>query len=133
MATKREKTILIEFFKTGTLPTGAQFEELIVSLEDCLPPKTLEVVSGAVTRTQRMHRVDTENLASTDDLTTINGMLDGEIIILSCANPARPVTVKSTDNVDIASDMVLDAWRKNIGLFYNGSQGKLNELWRNAT
>jgi len=132
MATKRTKATLEQLFASGAIPTGAQFEDLIHSYVDDLPPRTIEVVSGAITRTQLRHRVDTENQTATDDLTTINGMLDGEEIILSCADPSRPATLKSTDNIDLASDFTLDAWRKNIRLWYNASQGKLNEISRNV-
>lgn len=133
MPDKLSKDALREVFRSGEVPTGDQFRQLIASLADDLPPKTEEVVSGAITVSRRQIRVDTEDQSAADDLETINGMSDGEIVILSAANPARPVTVKSTGNIDIASDLALDAWRKNIVLWYNASQGKLNELSRVAT
>ena len=49
MAVKRTKAVLAQFFATGKIPVGANFEDLIYSMSDDLAPQTYEIVSGAIT------------------------------------------------------------------------------------
>lgn len=130
---KRAKTILKEYFGAGATPTGAAFTELIDSLEDNLAPTTLTIAGGVVTRTQRRHKVDTEGQASTDDLDTINGLADGEELILRIVAAGRTVVLKDgTGNIDIASDFSMSTTRHVIHLWYNGDDAKLQEIARNS-
>lgn len=130
---KRAKSILKEYLASGAFPTGAQFSEMLDSLEDNLAPTTLSIVSGVITRTQRRHIVDTEAQASTDDLDTINGGADGEELILRIAAAGRTVVLKDgTGNIDMASDFSMSTTRHVIHLWYNGDDGKWQEIARNS-
>lgn len=66
--------------------------------------------------------VDTEGAAAADDLVTINGGVDGQIIILrSTVSLTRVVTVKdSTGNMRLAGDMVLDSATDSLTLYQIG-------------
>ena len=52
------------------------------------------IAGGAVTVTRSRHTVDTEGGAATDDLDTINGGADGDVLEISLANAARVVTIR---------------------------------------
>ncbi len=118
-----------EYFAAGATPSSRQFSELIDSLEDNLAPTALSIVSGAITRTQRRHKVDTELQAATDDLDTINGMADGEEIILRAVSDSRTVVVKASGgNIAMSSDFSLDGDTKALHLWYNGDTDKLNRI-----
>lgn len=53
----------------------------------------LTIVSGAVTVTQFLHTIDTEDDASGDNLTDINGGQQGQMLMIRSANSARDITV----------------------------------------
>jgi len=67
-------------------------------------PTTLTIdAAGAITATKSNHYVDTFGAAATDDLTTINGGAEGDILVIGTANSARDVTVKDgTGNLRLA-------------------------------
>ena len=68
----------------------------------------LTVSAGSITVTGSGHSVDTESDASTDDLDSINGGNDGDILILRTINSTRDVTCKDgTGNLRLAGDFVL--------------------------
>ena len=71
----------------------------------------LTIAVGVITRTQTYHRVDTEADAATDDLNTINGGAEGDIVIIRPENNARTVVIKHgvgnincVGNIDITLD-----------------------------
>lgn len=84
---------------------------------------TVTIASGAITATRSSMIVDTEGGAASDDLDTINGGTDGDILEIVSANSARDVTVKhATGNIrlngaaDKALTSVSDAiWLKRRG------------------
>lgn len=53
------------------------------------------ISSDAISVTQTYNSVDTEGLASSDNLSTINGGNDGDLLVLYQLNASRIVTVKS--------------------------------------
>jgi len=55
---------------------------------------TLTLASDAVTITQSYHKIDTQSAAATDDLSTISGGAEGDILFIKQANSSRDVTVK---------------------------------------
>ncbi|KKM26335.1 hypothetical protein LCGC14_1585840, partial [marine sediment metagenome] len=55
----------------------------------------LTIASGAVTKTDDHHSIDTEADAANDDLDTINGGEAGDILMLLPANDARTVRIRS--------------------------------------
>lgn len=120
--TKRAHSTLKEMFSSGAVPTGSDFSDLIDSTLDGNAPLLLELLGGEVTRTQVLHRIDTEAQVATDDLDTINGGSDGDIIILSIREPTRVVTIKhQTGNVNLSggSDCVLNSYYDVLALWYN--------------
>lgn len=95
------------------------------------PSPTLTIASGAITVTKSYHKVDTEGAAATDDLDTINGGTDGDILILRTANASRDVTVKNgTGNLRTVGDFVLNFMEDRITLQYDGDMGVWLEIAR---
>ena len=95
------------------------------------PSPTLTIASGAITVTKSYHKVDTEGAAATDDLDTINGGTDGDILILRTANAARDVTVKNgTGNLRTVGDFTLNFMEDRITLQYDGDMGVWLEIAR---
>ena len=71
----------------------------------------LTIATGAVTATQSQHTIDTESDASSDDLDTINGIAENELVMVRPANDARTVVLKhGTGNLECPgdSDVTLD-------------------------
>lgn len=82
----------------------------------------LTISSGAVTATGSHHTVDTESDAASDDLDTINGGIDGMILIIRAENAARTVIIKNgTGNIQTpdGSDITLDELTKEVVLKYD--------------
>jgi pectate lyase len=85
------------------------------------------VITATATRT----RLDTEAAAATDDLDTINGGSDGDLIILSTTNSARDVVVKDgTGNLVLAGDFTLSTTSDRIKLIYDSTLSAWVELSR---
>lgn len=87
----------------------------------------LTIVSGVVTIASTystFYDIDTESDAATDDLDTINGGDNGEIIIIRAENAARTVLVKhGADNISLkgAQDLPLVDQTQLLMLRYDGS------------
>ncbi len=80
--------------------------------------------AGAITRTQVYHAVDTNGGAATDNLDTINGGVEGDLLIIHAANDARTVVVRhNQDNIWLsgADDINLDDAEDHLALVYDGS------------
>ncbi len=79
------------------------------SLPFILGPATSLVISnGSITVTGSYHLVDTEGATPTDDLTTINGGSNGQLLFLRTTNNARDVTLKTgTGNLLLGADIIL--------------------------
>jgi hypothetical protein len=83
-------------------------------------PTTLTLATGEITVTQTYHLVDTEGAASSDDLDAINGLDEGQWLILRAANTARTVVIKNGADIvtNTGSDYSLDddsKWALFIG------------------
>jgi len=93
------------------------------------PATELTIASGSITRTQMMHKVDTQADAGTDDLDTIAGAAEGDIIRLYLANAARIVTITNAGNIDTSSgnSVVMDG-DAYYDLYYDGSAWMLNDI-----
>lgn len=107
----------------GNLAIGTtNANRLLLQKRTTFNPSTLTIASGVITITKSHHRVDTESAAATDDLDTINGGVDGDILILESLNDARTIVVRhnggGTGNIFLqgAANASLDANRDNIGL-----------------
>ena len=86
------------------------------------PAEELTIASGAITVTGKLHNVDTESDASTDDLDTINGGVVGQIVILRAADDGRTIVCKDgTGNLKLSGDFSLTHTEDGIVLIYDGS------------
>lgn len=86
---------------------------------------TIATVSslGTVTKTQSRHLIDTEAAAASDDLDTISGGNEGDLILLQIANSARVVTIKhNTGNIYLRAktDLLLNDTRVVLTLLWDG-------------
>lgn len=93
----------------------------------------LGVITVGVANPGAWYVVDTEAAAATDDLDTINGGADGDIIVLKAANDARTVVVKhATGNLrlDGLVDFSLDNTLDRITLQYDATAAVWCELSR---
>lgn len=82
----------------------------------------LTISSGAITITGANHTIDTESDAASDDLDTINGGVDGAVLVLRAANAARTVVLKhNTGNIVTpdGADITLDETSKVVTLVYD--------------
>tara|TARA_R110000824_G_scaffold47353_3_gene134954 strand:+ start:15073 stop:15780 length:708 start_codon:yes stop_codon:yes gene_type:complete len=94
-------------------------------------PTELTIATGIVTATKSNHTIDTEGDAATDDLITINGGSDGDILVLRAANGSRVPTVKdSSGNILTEGDFVMNAVDDTITLMYVASFSKWVEISR---
>jgi hypothetical protein len=96
----------------------AALVEARTQLATVAAPATLTIAGGAITATASHHAVDTEAAAASDNLDTINGMVDGQFLVLRSVNAARNVVLTSgvgnifcpsnaTITLDSTSDRVL--------------------------
>ena len=96
--------------------TGIYTPALLMPLSGTI----LTIVAGEITVTDSVHRVDTEASAGTDDLVTINGGSDGQILLLRSVTSSRDVTVKdSGGNLKLAGDFTLNRDHDLITLRYS--------------
>lgn len=85
-------------------------------------PAAQTIGSGAVTAIASSIAVDTEGGAATDDLDTINGGVEGHILIVKTASAARVVTLKDgAGNLQLAGDFVMDSPNDRATLIHQGT------------
>lgn len=85
-------------------------------------PVEATISSGAITVTGSFYTVDTEDNDPTDNLNTINGGTEGDLLILVAENTARTVVVKDgTGNIQLNGDFSLDAGFDTLMLIFKGS------------
>jgi hypothetical protein len=75
-------------------------------------PTTLTISGDAITVTRSFHLIDTEGGASTDDLSTINGGTNGDLLFLRLVSNLRTVTIRhNVGNIYTldGSDVVLNS------------------------
>jgi hypothetical protein len=90
---------------------------------------TLTIASGAITVTNSGHAIETEGGAGTDDLDTINGGSDGDILFLRAASSSRDVNVINGGNINVVSSpRTLTTTRGLIQLRYDGSLSEWIEV-----
>ena len=93
----------------------------------------LTISTGVITVTDSLHRVDTEGAAATDDLATINGGVDGQVLMLRSTANGRDVTLKdNTGNLLLAGDFVLDRNQDLITLYYDSLLSSWVEISRSS-
>jgi hypothetical protein len=85
----------------------------------------LTIAAGAITVTRSYHTVDTTGDVASSDLETINGGIDGMILVLQANNSARTVVVKNNvGNILCGADFSLDNVADTITLLYDGTNSK---------
>jgi len=95
------------------------------------PNGELTVASGVITVTDSVHAVDTESNGATDDLDTISGGSEGQIVILKSAANGRDTTLKdAVDNLFLAGDFTLSHTQDRITLQYDSTLSGWIELSR---
>jgi len=108
-------------FLNGTgawaVPTGSTPAFL-----DLGTPSTLTIATGAITITGSYHLVDTESAASDDLLVTINGGINGRILIIRPVDNDREIFVRSTGNIQLSADFDMAFANDSLTLIYNGSE-----------
>lgn len=78
--------------------------------------------AGVITRVRSNHIVDTFGGAASQDLVTINGGVEGDILLIRAANDARTVVVKDgTGNILMPADMTLDNDEDIELLYFDGT------------
>lgn len=95
-------------------------------------PTELTIATGAVTATRSYHTIDTESDGlTTDDLDTISGGADGDILVIRAANAARDVVVKDgTGNIQCAGDFTMNNTQDTMTLIYDATLTAWIELSR---
>jgi len=87
-----------------------------------LPPKSVVVSGGAITVTGPYMKVDTENMDPTDDITQINGGIDGDVVMFTGQNGSRNCTFKTTAvKLDGSVEFTLSNLNRTIILLRRGS------------
>lgn len=82
----------------------------------------LTIATGAITATRSYHSVDTEADAITDDLDTISGGSEGDLLIIRANNSARTVVAKDgTGNLALAGDFTMDNAQDTLTMIYDGA------------
>lgn len=93
----------------------------------------LTIASGAVTATRGFHTIDTESDAASDDLDTVNGGEDGDVLVIRANHTDRTVVAKDgTGNLALNGDCTLDASSDTLTLIYDGDLSKWVELARSG-
>lgn len=83
---------LTEYLRVDGTRPGTAFQELLgLNFTDSVE---LTISSGAVTRTQTFHNIDTEADAATDDLDTINGGNWGDWMVIHPNVDGRTIVIK---------------------------------------
>jgi len=100
-------------------------------------PTELTIAGGAITVTKGYHTVDTQGNDATDDLETINGGIDGMILILQAEDTAHTVVLKPVAGVEkIRLEGGVDFSLATIGakiiLIYDANQQRWFEISRSA-
>ena len=84
----------------------------------------LTIAAGIITRTQAYHSVDTQDDDPSDDLDTINGGTEGDLLIIRAEDSARTVVVKTgTGNIVLSSgsDISLEDDTDHLLLVFDGA------------
>lgn len=82
----------------------------------------LTIVTGAITATQSYHTVDTEADAATDDLDTISGGAEGDVLVVRAIDSARTVSVTEAGNILLtATPFALDNVEDTLTLLNDGT------------
>lgn len=104
----------------GSLSLSGEYARTIAS-------GAIDIRQSTGSRTQRHSSaaVDTESAAATDDLDTISGGIDGQILVLRATDATHTVVVKNgTGNIVLPADVSLDSNDALLILWYNSTLSK---------
>lgn len=92
-------------------------------------PTELTIAGGVITVTKGYHKVDTQANAAQDDLDTINGGVDGQILIIRPEHTDRTVNVTEAGNIrlDGVNRLMNNSW-KTLTLIYDSGLSKWLEF-----
>lgn len=104
----------------GILMAGDKYVDGNFRYEDATE---LTIAAGSVTKVQSYHRIDTQGDAATDDLDTIAGGVEGDILIVRDENAARDVKLTEAGNIVIPSgpDLWMGDDESPVALIHDGS------------
>jgi len=86
----------------------------------------LTISGGVITKTQSYHDVDTESDDATDDLDTVNGGSEGDILILKAEHTDRTIVIKTgTGNILCDADITLDTTSEFAVFIFDGTNWQL--------
>jgi len=95
----------------------------------------LTINNGVITVTGSRHKIVTESLAASDNLDTINGGGEGDILVIRAEDSSRTVVVRSGQgNIrtgDNGASRTLDNDLDTIVLQFTGTEW--NEIWFQST
>lgn len=88
-------------------------------------PTELTIAGGVITVTKSYHKIDTQGNDATDDLDTINGGVDGYILIIRPINSARTIQVTEVGNIklDGINKLMVDNFQ-TLTLIYDATLSK---------
>jgi hypothetical protein len=92
---------------------------------DLVAATELTIATGIITVTQSVHKIDTEADAASDDLVTINGGSNEQLLLIRAEHADRTVVVKETGNILLGgADVTLDNTNKYLLLIYDSGLSK---------
>lgn len=92
-------------------------------------PIELTISGGVVTVTQGSHTLDTESDAGSDDLDTVNGLTEGDVIFLRAVSGSRTVVLKnSTGNIKFDDGVDYSLSTPNRGAYMHFTGGFLRPI-----
>lgn len=127
--------ILLQTRTTGTDVTGITIKgsgRVIIPSISLGAAVQLTIASGAITKTGSYHRIETEAGAGSDDLITIDGGNDGDILYLFAHDATHDVVLKDgVDNIELpGGDYTMSDQNKTATLLYRAATSKWHELYR---
>jgi hypothetical protein len=109
---------------TGTLAAARIADQSIpASKLNYIRGGTKTIATGAitVTSTDKHFAVDTEAAASTDDLDTISGGVDGQVLLIRPASTARTINVTNVGNINVSSAVLLQTNNTYMELVFDSA------------
>ena len=109
----------------STNPLGGQNLRDILELQFDTAIELIIDAAGAVTRTQVYHKIDTNGDIASDNLDTINGGVEGDLLIIRPENATRTVVVRTgVGNIVLigGANVILDDATDHLALLYDGAQ-----------
>lgn len=121
-------TVGNDAFTTQSTPANYRAVKNVDGAISAIRGATKFISSGAITVTQPWHLVDTEGLAATDDLDTINGVPKYKTVRLEGVTTTRLITVTNVNNIVTTRPFVFQGAGSFLELYNDGTS--LREIAR---